>query len=428
MLINISVVLLFAASFAGILAGKVHRAIFAMLGAVLMVLLGLVLDFYSQEQALRAIDFNTLGLLFGMMVMVAVLKNTGYFEYVAILIAKRTKGNPWILLVALGTITTVASLFLDNVTTVIIMAPVTVLIAGILGISSIPLLMAEALLANTGGVATLVGDPPNILIGSAANLSFIDFVVNLGPIVLVAWLVTLVMIRLLFRKEMAEEPSNPEALEALDEHEALKDRTSANKVLILLAGVVVLFFLHSTLDIQAGLVALIGAAATLFWLQPDIEEVMEGIEWPILLFFAALFVIVGGVEASGLLDLVGGSLSDLSSQDLILMGVALIWVAAIASAVIDNIPFTIAMIPIIQAIARPGLDITPLWWALALGAGFGGNGTPIGSTANIVVVSLSEKTKHPITARIWLRNGLPIMIATSLVATILYVVRFGVLE
>jgi len=428
MLINISVVLLFAASFAGILAGKVHRAIFAMLGAVLMVLLGLVLDFYSQEQALRAIDFNTLGLLFGMMVMVAVLKNTGYFEYVAILIAKRTKGNPWILLVALGTITTVASLFLDNVTTVIIMAPVTVLIAGILGISSIPLLMAEALLANTGGVATLVGDPPNILIGSAANLSFIDFVVNLGPIVLAAWFVTLVLIRLLFREELAQQPTNPEALQALDEHEALKDRTSANKVLILLAGVVVLFFLHSTLHIQAGLVALIGAAATLFWLQPDIEEVMEGIEWPILLFFAALFVIVGGVEASGLLDLVGGSLSDLSSQDLILMGVALIWVAAIASAVIDNIPFTIAMIPIIQAIARPGLDITPLWWALALGAGFGGNATPIGSTANIVVVTLSEKTKHPITTRIWLRSGLPISISTCVVASILYVVFFGILK
>ncbi|MCH8340757.1 MAG: ArsB/NhaD family transporter [Chloroflexi bacterium] len=428
MLINISVVLLFVASFAGILAGKVHRAIFAMLGAVLMVLLGLVLDFYSQEQALRAIDFNTLGLLFGMMVMVAVLKNTGYFEYVAILIAKRTKGNPWILLVALGTITTVASLFLDNVTTVIIMAPVTVLIAGILGISSIPLLMAEALLANTGGVATLVGDPPNILIGSAANLSFIDFVVNLGPIVLAAWFVTLVLIRLLFREELAQQPTNPEALQALDEHEALKDRTSANKVLILLAGVVVLFFLHSTLHIQAGLVALIGAAATLFWLQPDIEEVMEGIEWPILLFFAALFVIVGGVEASGLLDLVGGSLSDLSSQDVILMGVALIWVAAIASAVIDNIPFTIAMIPIIQAIARPGLDITPLWWALALGAGFGGNATPIGSTANIVVITLSEKTKHPITTRIWLRNGLPISISTCVVATILYVVFFGILK
>ena len=428
MLIYISVVLLFAASFAGILAGKVHRAIFAVLGAVLMVLLGLVLNFYSQEEALRAIDFNTLALLFGMMVIVAVLRRTGYFEYIAIMTAKRTKGNPWILLVSLGTITTVASLFLDNVTTVILMAPVTVLIAGILGISAIPLLMAEALLANTGGVATLVGDPPNILIGSAANLSFVDFVVNLGPIVLVAWLVTLVMIRLLFRKEMAEKPSNVEALEALDEHEALKDRASANKVLFVLAGVVLLFFLHNTLHLQAGFVALIGAAAALIWLQPDLEKVMEGIEWTILLFFAALFVIVGGIEASGLLDLAGESLTGLSSQNLILLGVALLWGSAIASALIDNIPFTIAMIPIIQALARPDLDITPLWWALALGAGFGGNGTPIGSTANLVVVSISEKTKHPISTRTWLRNGLPIMIVTCLVATILYVLRFGVLK
>ena len=428
MLIYISVVLLFAASFAGILAGKVHRAIFAMLGAVLMVLLGLVLNFYSQEEALRAIDFNTLALLFGMMVIVAVLRRTGYFEYIAILTAKRTKGNPWILLVSLGTITTVASLFLDNVTTVILMAPVTVLIAGILGISAIPLLMAEALLANTGGVATLVGDPPNILIGSASGLSFMDFVVNLGPIVLVAWFVTLALIRLLFRKEMAEVPSNVEALEALDEDEALKDRVSANKVLIILAAVVVLFFLHNTLHLQAGLVALIGAAAALIWLQPDLEKVMEGIEWPILLFFAALFVIVGGIKASGLLDLAGESLTGLSSQDVILVGVVLLWGSAVASALIDNIPFTIAMIPIIQVLDRPDLDITPLWWALALGAGFGGNGTPIGSTANIVVVSVSEKTKHPITARIWLRNGLPIMIATCVVATILFVVRFGVLE
>ena len=189
-----------------------------------------------------------------------------------------------------------------------------------------------------------------------------------------------------------------------------------------------LFFLHNTLHLQAGFVALIGAAAALIWLQPDLEKVMEGIEWTILLFFAALFVIVGGIEASGLLDLAGESLTGLSSQNLILLGVALLWGSAIASAIIDNIPFTIAMISIIQALARPDLDITPLWWALALGAGFGGNATPIGSTANIVVVSVSEKTKTPITARIWLRNGLPIMFATCVVATILYVLRFGVLK
>ncbi len=188
---------------------------------------------------------------------------------------------------------------------------------------------------------------------------------------------------------------------------------------------VILFFFHHSLHIQAGFVALIGAAAALLWLRPDLEEVLEQVEWSVLIFFAGLFVLVGGVEASGLLELVGERLTELSTSDLVLMGVALIWTAAIASALIDNIPFTIAMIPIIQGLARPELDITPLWWALALGAGFGGNGTPIGSTANIVVISVSEKTKTPITSRMWLRNGIPIMIVTCAIATVLFVIRYG---
>ncbi len=425
MITQVLVTLLFTASLAGILSDRVHRAIAAMAGAALMVLLGIGLDFYSEEEALRAIDFNTLGLLFGMMVLVAVLRNTGFFRYLAIIAAKRSRGNPWILLVSLGTVTTVASLFLDNVTTVILMAPVTLLIAGILAINPLPLLMAEAFLSDTGGVATLVGDPPNILIGSAAELSFIDFIINLAPIVLVAWLATLVMLRVLFRRELSEEPSNLEALQALDAQEALEDPASANRIVLVLGGVVVLFFFHHSLHIQAGFVALIGAAAALIWLRPDLEEVLEEVEWPVLIFFAGLFVLVGGVEAAGLLDLVGERLTELSSGDLVLMGVALIWTAAIASALIDNIPFTIAMIPIIQGLARPELDITPLWWALALGAGFGGNGTPIGSTANIVVISVSEKTKTPITSRMWLRNGIPIMIVTCAIATVLFVIRYG---
>ncbi len=230
MITQVLVTLLFTASLAGILSGRVHRAIAAMAGAALMVLLGIGLDFYSEEEALRAIDFNTLGLLFGMMVLVAILRNTGFFRYLAIIAAKRSRGNPWILLVSLGTVTTVASLFLDNVTTVILMAPVTLLIAGILAINPLPLLMAEAFLSDTGGVATLVGDPPNILIGSAADLSFIDFIINLAPIVLVAWLATLVALRVLFRRELSEEPSNLAALEALDAQEALEDPASSNRI------------------------------------------------------------------------------------------------------------------------------------------------------------------------------------------------------
>ncbi|MFQ5946247.1 MAG: ArsB/NhaD family transporter, partial [Anaerolineae bacterium] len=401
--------IVFSATFAGILTERAHRTILALAGAALMVLLGLAMGFYSQEGALEAIDFNTLGLLLGMMILVSMLRRTGFFEYLAILTAKRSGGSPWFLLVTLGTVTTVASLFLDNVTTVILIAPVTILVAEILGINPVPLLMAEALLSDTGGVATLVGDPPNILIGSAANLSFVDFLTNVAPIVLVAWLVTLVLLRFLFRKELAEEPQNVDALLSLDENEALHDRPVAARILTVLLGVVLLFFVHHVLHLQPGFIAILGAALALLWIQPDMEEVLEGVEWTVLLFFAALCVVVGGLEASGLLALVGGNLAGLATQDLLITGVVLIWVAAIASAIVDNIPFTIAMIPLIQELGVTGINVTPLWWALALGAGFGGNGTPIGSTANVVVVSLSERTKTPITARIWLRNGLPVM-------------------
>ncbi len=420
--------IVFAATFAGILTERAHRTILALAGAALMVLLGLAMGFYSQEGALEAIDFNTLALLLGMMILVSMLRRTGFFEYLAILTAKRSGGSPWFLLVTLGTVTTVASAFLDNVTTVILIAPVTILVAEILGINPVPLLIAEALLSNTGGVATLVGDPPNILIGSAANLSFVDFLVNVAPIVLVAWLVTLLLLRFLFRKELAEEPQNVEALLSLDEDAALHDRPVAARILIILSGVVLLFFVHHVLHLQPGFIAMLGAALALLWIQPDIEEILEGVEWTVLLFFAALFVVVGGLEASGLLGLVGENLAGLAGRDLLITGVALIWVAAVASAIVDNIPFTIAMIPLVQELGGTGVNVTPLWWALALGAGFGGNGTPIGSTANVVVVSLSERTKTPITAAIWLRNGLPVMAATCTVGSILYVLAFRFLQ
>lgn len=420
--------IVFTATFAGILTERAHRTILALAGGAVMVTLGMAMGFYSQEAALEAVDFNTLALLLGMMILVSMLGRTGFFEYLAILTAKRSGGNPWYLLLTLGTITTVLSLFLDNVTTVILIAPVTILVAEILGISPVPLLMAEALLSDTGGVATLVGDPPNILIGSAANLSFVDFLLNVGPIVLVAWLVTLVLLRFLFRRELAQEPRNVEALLGLDENAALHDRPVAARILIILIGVILLFFVHHVLHLQPGFVAMLGAAVALLWIQPDMEEVLQGVEWTVLLFFAALFVLVGGLEASGLLRLIGERMTGLATQDLLITGVVLIWVAAIASAIVDNIPFTIAMIPLIQELGVTGLNITPLWWSLALGAGFGGNGTPIGSTANVVVVSLSERTKTPITARIWLRNGLPVMVATCLVGTVLYVLAFSFLQ
>ncbi len=415
---------IFLLTFIGILSERIHRTIVALAGATLMLLVGMGLDFYSQEKALESIDFNTLGLLLGMMILVSMLSDTGFFEYLATILAKRSHGNPWLLMLILGSITTFLSMFLDNVTTIVLIAPLTVLIAEILGINPVPLLMAEALLSDTGGAATLIGDPPNILIGSAAGLSFNDFLVHLAPIVLVAWLVALLLLRYLFRRELADKPKNVKALMTLDADTLLRDKGAMKRLLIVLGFTILLFFFHHSLHLLPAFVALLGAAIALLWVQPDVDQILKEVEWSVLLFFAALFVTVGGIESSGLLELLAGRITELALQDIRITGIALIWAAAILSAIVDNIPLTIAVIPLIQDLGAAGAYITPLWWALALGAGFGGNGTPIGSTANIVTVAVSERTHTPITARIWMKSGLPVMVAVCIVGTVLYALTF----
>lgn len=416
--------LLFAMTFIGILLERIDRTIVALVGGGAMVLVGMAVGFYSQEMALETIDFNTLGLLLGMMILVALLAQTGFFQYLATITAKRSQGNPWRLLLILGAITTVLSMFLDNVTTIVLIAPVTILIAEILGVSPVPFLVSEALLSNTGGVATLVGDPPNILIGSAAGLGFNDFLANLAPIVLVAWVGAVLLLRYVFRTELAQLPEEREALEHIDAAETLSDKRALTKILIVMAFVILGFFLHTTLHMEPAFVALLGAAAALLWVQPDVEEVLKDVDWSVLLFFAALFVVVGGLEASGLLARLAEQMIGLAQSNLLGAGLILIWAAAILSAIVDNIPFTIVMIPIIQDLGVLGVDIAPLWWALAIGAGFGGNGTPIGSTANIITIKLSERTRHPITTALWLRTGLPVMLLVCLIGTLLYALLF----
>jgi Na+/H+ antiporter NhaD/arsenite permease-like protein len=285
-------------------------------------------------------------------------------------------------------------------------------------------LLAEALLSDTGGVATLIGDPPNVIIGSAAGFSFNDFLTHLAPIVLVAWLVALVTLRFLFRQELAEKPKNIEALLKLDEQESLKNRTNMRRLLIILGVVIVLFFFHTRLHLLPATIAMGGAGAGLLWVRTNVEETLSHLEWGVLLFFLALFVIVGGLEAAGVLTLLATGIVDLARENLLLASLVLLWVAAIVSAVVDNIPFTIAVVPVIQSLGTLGVQSSPLWWALALGAGFGGNGTPLGSTANVVTVSLSERTRNPITMKLWLKTGLPVMVVTCLVASVMFVILF----
>ncbi|HAL16314.1 MAG TPA: citrate transporter [Anaerolineaceae bacterium] len=407
-----------------IFTDKLNRAIAALGGAVIMVVLGLVLGFYSEEEAVASVDANTLGLLLGMMILVALLEPTGFFQYLAVWVARLSKGRPVRLLVLLGAVTSIMSMFLDNVTTVVLIAPVTILICEILGLNPQPFLISEALLSDTAGVSTLVGDPPNVLIASAAGLSFVDFLTHALPIVIVVWLIALLMIRLLFRKELAVIPENSDAVLEFNPNEALKDRKTAVKVLIVIGGAILLFLFEEFLHIQPSLIALGAAAAGLIVVQPDINALLKKVEWDVLLFFGALFVMVGGMEQAGVMRELSSLITKGGSLPPVVLGLVLLWVVAIASAFIDNIPITIALIPVVLDLAAAGINPNPFWWALAFGAGFGGNGTIIGSTANVVVASLSERTRHPITPAIWNKRGLPVMLATCAAASILYILFF----
>ncbi|NKQ36901.1 MAG: ArsB/NhaD family transporter [Chloroflexi bacterium] len=380
--------IIFAATLLLIFTEKIHRTIVGLAGAGLMIAAGIVWGFYSEEEAVTAVDFETLALLFGMMVLVALLQPTGFFEYLAIKVGRWSKGNSVYLLILLGTVTTVLSMFLDNVTTVVLIAPVTILISEILALNPAPFLIAEAILANTGGAGTLVGDPPNVLIGSAVELTFMDFITHALPIVLICWVAVLLLLLYQFRHDLVTQPGAAKRVYQLDPAKALDHPMTARKVVIVLGIAVLLFFVHHLFRISPAFVAMGGAATALLWTRPkNMNEVLAHVEWPVLLFFASLFIMVGGLEAVGVLN--------------------------------------IALIPVLFSLGRAGINIVPLWWALVFGAGFGGNGTIIGSTANVVVVSLSERTKKPITAVQWSKHGLPAMILACTVASIIYVLFYG---
>ena len=416
--------IIFAGTLYLVFSEKLNRTIASIAGAMAMVTAGMLLGYYTEQQAVDSVDVETLGLLLGMMVLVSLLEPTGFFQYLAVQAAHLSKGRPLRLLILLGSVTTLLSMFLDNVTTVILIAPVTILICEILGITPAPFLISEALLSNTGGIATLIGDPPNVLIASASGLTFNDFLTHSLPIVLVVWFVALLLLRYLFRRELAATPSDPEAIQNLDPVAALEDWKTARKVLIVLGIAILLFFLEKWLGVSPAFIALSAAAVALVWIHPDIRKTLERIEWSVLVFFTALFVMVGGLESAGVLHVVTTSILSIKDANPLALGVGLLWLVAALSAVVDNVPITIAFIPVIQELGANGIDIAPLWWALAFGAGLGGNGTLIGSTANIVVASLSERTRAPITSTLWNKRGLPVMLATLIVVTILYMIAY----
>ena len=409
---------IFLVTYAAILSEKIHRSIASIVGAAAMVAAGTWLGFYSDAAAFGWVDFNTIALLFGMMILVGIIQSTGLFAYLAVQVARVTRGNAVLLAFTLGLLTAVLSSMLDNVTTIIVVAPVTVSIAELVGVSAIPLLMSEVLLSNIGGVATLIGDPPNILIGSAAHFSFNDMLVRLAPIALVAAVVTQLVLLLFFRRDLRSRSTSSDTLNGLDPKASLVHPREAVKVSIVFACTVVLYLLHSQLGIGPGLVALIGASLALLWVRPSIESVIKSVEWDVLVFFIGLFVIVGGLSAAGVLAYAAHAITTLSAHGAMVAGIALLWGTALLSGVVGSIPITMVMIPILLAFSAQGGTIGPLWWALAIGAGFGGNLTPIGSAAGVLMLSLGRRWDTPITVRRWFESALPATVVSCAIGTL----------
>lgn len=407
----------------------IHRVKVAMLGAGAMMLAGNLFDFYSSEQAVEAIDWNVIFLLGGMMTIVAIMIPTGGFQLLAYRIAELSKGRLFLLLAMMGSLVTFLSLLLDNVTTVVIFGPLIILICQSLRVNPIPYLLAAALLSDTGGVATLVGDPPNLMIGSAADIGFNTFLYHMGPIVLAAWLVILFFLRFLFRKELSVTPAQLE----VPTEPLLKEPRTWYGAISVLGLMVVGFILHDSLGWEPWFVTAIGLTLLIFIdREIDLEKSFVQIELTLLMFFVSLFMIIGGVEHSHFLEYLGQFIIPLVDlYGLLVTSIALMWIAAILSAAIDNIPFTAAMIPIILSMEAQGINVTPLWWSLAIGVGMGGNGTHLGSTANVFIVTISEKLAREqndpslaITPGLWFRKGTPVMLLTLVVCSVLMVLFF----
>jgi len=428
----ILVLLIFIISFVLILGEYVHRTLAAWGGALLMLAVGKIygtLDWCSghgsqdcNNNLFTAIDFNVIGLLMGMMVFAAMLEISGFFEFLAVKATKLSKGDPWMLIVYLGTFTTLISVVIDNVTAIILIAPITIKICDKIKISAIPPLIAEAILSDTGGVATLVGDPPNVMIASATGFTFNSFIEHLTPLTFFAWVITLGYMRYYYRDWIKTKPKHVEDVLAENEWDMIRDRTMMNRTLMALAGTIVLFSLHELLhlDLEISAIALGGAGLAMMLCLPDVNKVIERIEWPALIFFGGLFVMVGGLEHMGHLEAIAFWIFDNFADDPVMLAVMVIWVSAFSSAIVDNIPFCAAMIPVIYKLGELSEDINtvPLFWALAMGCGFGGNATPIGSSANVMTISISERGGHKITTAEWMRVGLPVMLITCVVATI----------
>lgn len=413
---------LFVITYLAIISEKIHRTIVTLAGAALFLLLKIV----DQHQAIESIDFNTIGLLIGMMIIVGILQQTGFFQFVAIRQAKAVKGNPWKLLLVFGIITALGSAFLDNVTTVLLLVPVTLAVTKRLQLNPIPFLITEIFMSNIGGTATLIGDPPNIMIGSALNLGFMDFIYHLTPIIIIITLVVIYLFRFIYAKELKIKDELRESLMTMNEEDYLEDKKLATKCLVVLGITIAGFVLHQFLHLESATVALSGAALLLLISGVSVEKALDGVEWTVIFFFIGLFILVGGLEKVGLIEKLARGALELTGGNIIVLSMVVLWGSGIGSAFLDNIPFVAAAIPLLQAMHSQlgSIDFTPVWWSLALGACLGGNGTLIGASANVTTAGLAEQEGINIRFSHYFKIAFPIMLLTLVISTLYIFFRY----
>ncbi len=407
---------IFLVAYALIASDRIDRTAVALAGGLGMVILGII----DQEEAFGAIDFNVIFLLAGMMILAGILRRTGFFQWIAIRVVRISRGEPLRLLILLSVVTAVLSAFLDNVTTVVLVVPVTLYVASVLGISPMPFLVAQILASNIGGSATLIGDPPNILIGSASGLDFTEFLFNMAPAAIIIMVVFVALTPLLFRRQLQGSTNGVEALLALDDSAVINDPALLRRALAVLTLTIIAFVFQGPLGLETATIALFGATVLLLVTRIDPEPAFREVDWPTLFFFVGLFMLVEGIVATGIVRAIGETLIDATGGQSVPTTIGLLWLSGIASGIVDNIPYTVTMIPVVEQLGETHIAIEPLWWSLALGACLGGNATIVGASANVVVANLSGRAGQPIGFLSFLRLGL-IVTGLSLIISTAYV-------
>lgn len=405
-----------------IISEKVNSAAAALAGAMALVVTGVM----SAHKALSYIDFNTIGLLVGMMVLVAIIRQSGLFEYVAIKAAKMVHGDPWKIMIAFILLTAVLSGILDNVTTVLLVGPMTIAIAKMLEINPVPFLMTQILASNVGGTATLIGDPPNIMIGSAANLSFMDFLKNTGVAVVLVIVFMIVMMRFVYKKEIEVEGLDTSKIMNLDPDKSITDKPLLIKGVVVIVLVILGFIFHDQIGMETSVIALTAAAVMLIIGGVNVDNAIQDVEWTTIAFFMALFVVVGGLTETGVIKQVAAVIIERTAGHPVMMMLILLWASALLSSFLNNIPFIATLIPLVLALKADGMDAEPLWWAISLGACLGGNGTMIGASANVVLSDISTKHGYPITFKSYLRVGMPFMLGSVFISMVFLLVKYAI--